>query len=127
MQMTDQKRDTERVPVPGEVTGEISVYQPMIVLDLSERGAQIETGAAMHLGSLHDFRLSLRDLPVIVKGRIVHCQIGGLGDGTVLYRAGVEFIEVSEHALGAIRAFVARDRLPPRPIPIIDAELADDV
>lgn len=125
--MTDQKRDTERVPVPGEVTGEISVYQPIVVLDLSERGAQIETGAAMHLGSLHDFRLSLWDLPVIVKGRIVHCQIGSLGDGAVLYRAGVEFVEPSDHALKAIRAFVARERVAPRPIPIIDAELADDV
>lgn len=125
--MTDHKRDTERVPVPGEVTGEISVYQPIVVLDLSERGAQIETGAAMHLGSLHEFRLSLRDLKVIVKGRIVHCQIGGLGDGSVLYRAGVEFIELPEHALGAIRAFVARDRLEPVPIRVIDAELADDI
>ncbi len=125
--MSDHKRDMERVPVPGAVTGEISVYQPMTVLDLSERGAQIETGAAMHLGSLHDFRLSLRDLPVIVKGRIVHCQIGALGDGTVLYRAGVEFIELSEHALRAIRAFVASERVAAAPVPVVDAELADDI
>lgn len=126
--MTDQKRDTERVPVPGEVTGEVSVYEPMTIMDLSEHGAQVETRFAMHLGSLHDFRLSLSDLSVIVKGRIVHCQIGGLGEGAVLYRTGVEFIDPSEHALTAIRGFVDGQKVAAHAVaPIIDAELADEI
>lgn len=126
--MTNQKRDAERVPVPGEVTGEVSVYEPVTITDLSERGAQVETRAAMHLGSLHEFRLSLGDLHVIVKGRIVHCQIGGLEEGAILYRAGVEFIEPSEHALAAIRAFVDSQKVAAHAAPrIIDAEIADEI
>ena len=126
--MSNQKRDAERVPVPGVVTGEVSVYEPMSITDLSERGAQVETTFPMHLGSLHDFRLSLHDLSVIVKGRIVHSQIGGLGEGAILYRTGVEFVEPSEHALGAIRMFVESQKVAAQAAPsVIDAEIADEI
>ena len=69
-------------------------------------GALVETAFALHLDSLHEFRLSLGERSVVVKGRIAHCQIGELQEGTVLYRSGIEFVEPSEHALAAIHAFV---------------------
>lgn len=126
--MTDNKREIERVPVPAEVHGEVTVFQPMTILDLSERGAQIETTFALHLDSLHDFRLTLGERSVVVKGRIVHCQIGEIIDGTVRYRTGLEFIEPSDHALVAIRAFVDAQRtvLETPPPPVIDAEIAGE-
>ena len=52
-------RDSERVPISGQVTGEVTVYEPMTILDLSDRGAQVETNFPLHLDSLHEFRLSL--------------------------------------------------------------------
>lgn len=125
--MTGEKRDVERVPIPGQVTGEITVFQPMTILDMSERGAQIETTLALHLDSLHDFRLSLGDRSVVVKGRIVHCQIGELMEGSVRYRTGVEFVEPSEHARAAIRAFVEAQRFAREMPPIVDAEIAEDM
>ena len=128
--MASEKRDGERVNIPGQVTGEVTVYEPMTILDLSDRGAQVETKFALQLGSLHDFRLSLGTRSVIVKGRIVHCQIGELREGVVLYRTGVEIVEPSEHALLAIRAFVEAQRNAAnasRPSPtIVEAEIADD-
>jgi hypothetical protein len=125
--MTENKRDTERVPIDGQLTGEVTVYQPMTILNISERGAQIETAFALHLDSLHEFRLSLGDRSIVVKGRIVHCQIGEIKEGTVLYRTGLEFIEPSEHVLAAVRTFVdAHRHLRDRP-PIVDAEIAEDV
>lgn len=123
--MTGEKRDVERVPIPGQVTGEVTVFQPMTILDLSERGTQVETTLALHLDSLHDFRLSLGDRSVVVKGRIVHCQIGELMEGSVRYRTGVEFVEPSEHARVAIRAFVEAQRIARETPPIVDAELAE--
>lgn len=125
--MTDEKRDAERIPIPGQVNGEVTVFQPMTILDMSERGAQIETTVPLHLDSLHDFRLSLGDRSVVVKGRIVHCQIGDLLEGSVHYRTGVEFIEPSEHARAAIRTFVEAQRTARETPPIVDAELADEV
>jgi hypothetical protein len=126
--MSDRKRDAERVIVPGEVTGEVSVYQPLTIMNLSDRGAQVETSFPLLLGSLHDFRFSLNGLSVIVKGRIVHSQIGGLDGGAVLYRTGVELVDVSDHALAAIRTFVdTHKRSLAAPPVVIDAELADEI
>ena len=122
--MSDRKRDSERIPVPGEVSGEVSVYEPMVILDLSEMGARVETPFALHLGSLHEFRISLGSLSVVVKGRIVHSQIGGLGEGAILYRSGVEFVDLSDHVASALRAFITSRKSGP---PIIEAEIADDL
>ena len=119
--MTDNKRAVDRTPVPGEVVGEVTVFQPMTILDMSDCGAQIETPYKLQNDSLHDFRLTLGGRSVVVKGRVVYCQIGELREGTVLYRSGVEFIEPSAHALAAIRDFVAVQTAPPPPI--IDAEV----
>ena len=104
--MTGPKREAQRVLIPGQITGEVTVYEPMSILDMSDRGAQVETRFALHLDSLHEFRLSLGTRSVIVKGRIAHCQIGELHEGTVLYRTGIEFVEPSDHATSAIHAFV---------------------
>lgn len=124
--MTDgRKRDSERIPLPGEVRGEVTVFQPMSILDMSERGVQIETNFPLHLDSLHDFRLSLGDRSVVVKGRIAHCKIGELLEGAVLYRTGVEFIEPSDHVQTAIRDFVEALRFARERPAVVDGELAD--
>ncbi|PYR62016.1 MAG: hypothetical protein DMF85_00730 [Acidobacteria bacterium] len=122
----DDKRDRERVPVPGLVHGEVKVFQPMAILDISVGGAQIETPFPLQLDSLHDFRLSLGDRSVVVKGRIAHCHIGELNEGTVLYRTGVEFIEPSEHAQNAIRAFVEALKTAQEMPAILDGEFNEE-
>jgi hypothetical protein len=125
--MTGPKREAERVLIPGQVTGEVTVYEPMTIFDLSDRGALVETRFPLHLDSLHDFRLSLGIRSVIVKGRIAHCTIGELNEGTVLYRSGIEFVEASEHATTAIRAFVESQKPDAQsPLPIVETELADE-
>jgi hypothetical protein len=105
--MSGDKRDLERIPLEGAVTGEVMVFQPMTILDISTGGAQIETSFALQLDSLHDFRLSLGDQSIIVKGRIAHCHIGELTDVSALYRTGVEFVELTDYARNAIGDFVA--------------------
>ena len=119
--MADDKREIERVPIVGPVTGEVTVFQRMAILDMTERGAKVEAPSALQNDSLHDFRLSLNNRSVVVKGRIVYCHIGELRNGVVLYRSGVEFVEPSAHALSAIRDFVAVQT--GTPARIIDAEI----
>jgi hypothetical protein len=97
----------------------------MTILDVSPGGAQIETPFALQLDSLHEFRISLGERSVVVKGRIVHCHIGELKGGVVLYRTGVEFVEISDHAHGAIEHFVAALKLAHGPPRIIDGQLAE--
>src|SRR3712207_8185760 len=100
------KRDRERVPIAGQVTGEVMVFQPMTILDISRGGAQIETPFPLQLDSLHDFRLNLGDRSVVVQGRIAHCHIGELTETAALYRTAVEFVAPSEHGRAAIAAFI---------------------
>lgn len=101
-----EKRDLERVRLEGDVKGEVMVFQPMTILDISTAGAMIETTFALQLDSLHDFRFSLADRSVIVKGRIAYCHIGKLTDVAALYRIGVEFVDLPERVHGAIGDFV---------------------
>src|SRR3954471_19572241 len=125
--MMTKTRDSERVPIAGQVTGEVTIYEPMTILDLSDRGAQVETIFPLHLDSLHEFRLALGSRSVVVKGRIAHCQIGELHEKTILYRTGIEFIEPTEHAVAAIHAFVeALKFAASAPPAIVEAEIAEE-
>jgi hypothetical protein len=123
----DHKRDTERVPVPLPLHGEVKVFQPMTILDVSHGGAQIETLFALQLDSLHDFRISLGDRSIVVKGRIAHCHIGELKEGIILYRTGVEFIENSDHAQTALEDFVEALKASRRTSAVVDGQIADDM
>jgi len=118
------KRDNERVAVPAPLYGEVKVFQPMTILDISRGGAQIETPFALQLDSLHEFRISLGERSVVVKGRIAHCHIGELKEGIVLYRTGVEFIETSGHVQSALEHFVEALKIARRASTIVDGEVA---
>ena len=98
--------DTERVRIAGDLQGEVMVYQPMTITELSHGGAQIETSFPIQLGSLHDLRLELGATSVVVKGRVAHAQITEVAQQQVVYNSGIEFVEASEQVLAAIDAFV---------------------
>ena len=122
----DNKRDTERVAVPSPLYGEVKVYQPMTILDVSRGGAQIETPFALQLDSLHDFKISLGSRSIVVKGRIAHCHIGELREGVVLYRTGVEFIENSVHVQTALEHFIEALKAANRAPIVVDGQIAED-
>ena len=82
------------------------VFQPTAVLQMSHGGMQVETGFPLQLDSLHDFRLTLGDRSVVVKGRVAHSRISDVDQDIVTYRTGVEFIELSERVQTAIAAFI---------------------
>jgi hypothetical protein len=121
----DNKRDNERVPVPSPIHGEVKVFQPMTILDVSHGGAQIETPFALQLDSLHDFKISLGNRSIVVKGRIAHCHIGELREGVVLYRTGVEFIENSIHVQTALEHFIEALKIANRVPAVVDGQIAE--
>jgi hypothetical protein len=96
------KRDAERVPILGELQGEMMVFQPMLVKEISLGGATVETRYPLQLNSLHDVRLILGSKSVILKGRVVHSRISDVDQDIVTYRTGMEFIEPSERIVAAI-------------------------
>lgn len=107
----DPSRGAERIELLGGFTGEVMVFQPLLIRQMSKGGMQIETAFPLQLDSLHDFRLTLAgDQAVVVKGRVVHSHISDVDQEVVRYRSGVEFIEPSERVATVIAAFVARLR-----------------
>ena len=102
----EDKRDTERIQILGELHGEVTVFQPMAIKEISRGGAQVETSFPLHLDSLHEFRLTLGDRSVVVKGRVAHCTITDVEHELVLYRSGIEFIEPSERVVAVINEFL---------------------
>ena len=97
----------------------------MTILDLSELGLQIESPTPLQNDSLHDFRVPLGDLHVVLKGRVVYCHVLHLDGAAVTFRCGIEFTEPPEHALSAIREFLqAREtgHAAPR---VVDGEIAE--
>lgn len=102
----DETRDTERIPILGELHGEVMVFQATTIKEISRGGAQVETVFPLHVDSLHQFRLSLGDRSVVVKGRIAHCSIRDVDQEVVTYRSGIEFVELSDRVFEVISDFI---------------------
>ena len=102
----EHQREAERLQILGDLRGEVMVFQPMAIKEISRIGAQVETGFPLHLDSLHEFRLTLGDQSVVVKGRVVHCSISDVDQDAVLYKSGVEFIEPSKGVTGGSAGFI---------------------
>ena len=100
------KRQAERVTMLGELHGEVMVFQPMVVRDVSRGGVTVETRFPLQIDSLHDIRLALDGKSVIVKGRVAHSHISDVDQDIVVYRTGLEFVEPSPAVLGAIVDFI---------------------
>ena len=104
--MNSDKRDHERVAILGELQGAATVAQPLAVKELSRGGAQIEAGYPLQLDSLHEFRLLLGERPIVVKGRVVHCQISDISGDQVVYRSGIQFVDPPGWVAAAITQFL---------------------
>jgi hypothetical protein len=94
------------MPILGSLQGEVKVYQPITVHQVSTGGMQVETAFPLHLDSLYDFRLTLRDRSIVVKGRVAHSRIIDVDQDIVMYRSGIEFIEPSQPVYDTIHGLV---------------------
>lgn len=106
----EERRRTERLLILGQLQGEVMVYQPIAVRDISTVGAQVETAFPLQLESLHDIRLGLGDYSVVLKARVVHCGIADLDQEFVSYRSGLQFIDPPDRVQDVINRFLAEVR-----------------
>jgi hypothetical protein len=104
--MTLERRSKDRHEILGQIAGDVTIMQPMAVLEISTGGALIEVGVPLMLESLHDFRLTVGDHTVVVKARVAHCRVTEVELEHLVYRAGIEFVNVPPHAMEAIRSYI---------------------
>ena len=100
------QRRTERLEILGEPSGEVMVYQPMGLTQVSRAGAEVETTFPLQIDSLHDFRFVLGGRSIVVKGRVVHAHVSNVENEATIYRSGIEFVEPSERIVEAIGEFM---------------------
>jgi len=100
------KRDTERVVILGDLQGEIMVFEPLQIKEISHGGASVETNFPLALNSLHDLRLTLGTKSIVLKGRVAHSRISDVDQEVVTYRTGIEFVEASDRVSGVIAEFL---------------------
>jgi hypothetical protein len=103
--MDERRRAHERHEVAGH-PGEVKVYQPISIRQLSAGGALVEIGVPLQLDSIHEFRLTLGERALVVKGRVVHSHIATVGSDRLTYRTGVEFVDVSDAVAAALAELV---------------------
>jgi hypothetical protein len=101
-----EKRDRERIEILGGLHGEVMMFQPLSIKEISHGGCNVETAFPLHLNSLHDIRLTLGERSIVLKGRVAHCRISDVDQESVMYRSGIEFIETSDRINGVIRDFI---------------------
>jgi hypothetical protein len=104
--MAENRREDERIQILGELPGDATVHQAISVKELSRLGAQIESTFPLQLNSLHEFRIALGSQSVIVKGRVVHCRIQDIDSEAVVYRAGIEFVDLPGWVANALDRFL---------------------
>jgi PilZ domain len=104
----DNRREGDRMPILGDLRGEVMVFQPMGITELGAGGVQVETTFPLHLDSLHDLRLELGTQTIILKGRVTYCSITDVNQELVRYRSGIQFVDVPERAAAVIVAFLGR-------------------
>lgn len=101
------QREYERVPMLGQLVGEIMVFEPLAVTELSVKGLAVDTRFPLHLNSLHEMRLTLGSLPVVVKARVIHSHITDVDQDVVTYHSGMEFVELPDRVRTVISEFLA--------------------
>jgi hypothetical protein len=104
--MASNSRDSERIQILGELNGDIMVFEPMVIKEISRGGALVETRFALYVDSLHDLRLTLGDRSVVVKGRVAHCRISDVDQDVVTYHAGMEFVDPPDHVRAVVLEFL---------------------
>lgn len=102
------QRQRPRTRLPNGLTGEVTVYRPLSVSDLSTQGARVETPEPLRVNSIRAFRLNLGDQTVVLKGRVCHASVRALDDQMVVYTSGVEFLDVPMLARLAIERYLDR-------------------
>lgn len=100
------KRDTERVQILGDLQGEIMVFEPLQIKEISRGGASVETRFPLALNSLHELRLTLGSTSIVLKGRVAHSRISDVDQEIVTYRTGIEFVEPSDRVQSVIAGFL---------------------
>lgn len=111
--MEQNKRRAPRFPQAKGTRGQLKSTVPVEILDLSETGLLFETSATLRPGSTYDLAATFGGVPFLGLVRITRCRAGGFapdgqGGSLLLFRAGGEFVGLSEKKLEGLRLALSK-------------------
>jgi hypothetical protein len=107
-----EKRRTPRTSLAG-TRGHLKSTLAIEILNLSEMGLLVELAATLRPGSTYDLSAIFGGVPFTGLVRITRCRAGGFasddeGGRHLLFRAGGEFVGLSEKQLEGLRLALSK-------------------
>ena len=111
--METEKRRSPRTPLTKGTRGQIKSTLAIEILDLSEAGLLLELASALRPGSTYDLSAVFGGVSFTGLLRVTRCRAGGFtsdgkGGRLLLFRAGGEFVGLSEKQLEALRLALSK-------------------
>jgi hypothetical protein len=114
----DDRRSTPRT-VPGcDVAITVGSNRPARLVDISPAGAHLELATPLHPSHTCRISVPLADGDVKLMARVAHCKLTAPGPamngGSLVYRAGLEFLDVDRAVIDAITTAFCPPPVKPR-------------
>jgi hypothetical protein len=108
------KRRSPRVPQAKGTRGQLKSTVPIEILNLSETGLYFELFSTLRPGSTYDLSATFGGIPFSGLVRVTRCRAGGFasdgkGGSVLLYRAGGEFVGLSEKHFTALQLALSKN------------------
>jgi hypothetical protein len=119
----EERRRSRRATPADEVKIMIGGNRPATIVDVSPSGAHLELASALNPRGECRIALPLPDGNLRLRAKVVHCKLTGFAasdePGQLIYRAGVEFVDVDPRLAASIeRAYPPAKKPSPRTGPI---------
>ena len=106
--MDNDKRRAPRTSVAKGTRGQLKSTIAVEILNLSEAGLLLEVASTLRPGSTYDLNAIFGGVPFSGLVRVTRCRAGGFaaddqGGRLLIYRAGGEFVALSEHQMSGLR------------------------
>jgi len=103
----DERRSSFRVSPAHETCVSIGGNRSARLVDITPSGAHLELSSALNPNHTCRLSLQLGEETVRIKARVAHCKLTGFtsfgSGGQLVYRAGLEFVEIDENLADSIR------------------------
>ena len=110
----DERRDHPRVPIDGQLQGEIEAFVEAPLMDLSLSGALIEVPSALPANARYALKCSMSETEFLeIHAEVVRSYVQGFdtvsaGKPAVKYRAALKFVDLTDAQTASIKQLMAR-------------------
>lgn len=110
----DERRDHPRVPIDGQLQGEIEAFVEAPLMDLSLSGALIEVPSALPANARYALKLPMSETESLeLHVEVVRSYVHGFdtvsaGKPAVKYRAAIKFVDLTDAQTASIKQLMDR-------------------